>query len=283
LGDAVTSNNNNDNSTNTGPEVSKPPKQGKRSNGKRKVQPFDHSVVKEEDEEDTVVQSPYQRATTLELRTGSPRKSEGPSFELPEGAISEEAERAARGESQVNGFGKGFSNYGLQCYRNAIVVALMHSQRIMAWLENEYVPNLVVAGLAIIPFEGTEQRVPSGNTRAGAAVWEGDQSYERVPLKTTTGEQAVTLSEIKYTDALCELYELSRVYWADPSQQKLNKAMARFWGYLHQPSLQFEASCTFSFDGQQDANEFLQWLLDLAQRQLQHFCNGPEITEWVTL
>ncbi|KIX99655.1 uncharacterized protein Z520_04290 [Fonsecaea multimorphosa CBS 102226] len=191
----------------------------------------------------------------------SPTTSEGPEFETPLRA-SEETIAAARLEESSN-VGKGFRNPGRLCYRNAIIVMLLHNNRLMSWIENRHIPNLVGAGLRVKPYS-----TPLIDALLG---FEAD------------AEAAISLP-IDYTDVWCELFDLSRAYWDESHSQPktLYEAMDIFWNYATNPRRDVERSSFLPVEERpttkmkaatedQDAHEFLTWLIELSVDQLNYF------------
>jgi len=134
----------------------------------------------------------------------------------------------------------------------------------MSWIENRHIPNLAAAGLRV-----TSKIKPLIDALLGVEPED---------------EDATSLANA-YTDVWCELFELSRAYWDQSHSQPktLNDAMDTFWDYVTDPrrdremrntALPVEERFTTKMKGateDQDASEFLSWLITLSIEQLEYF------------
>ncbi|KAJ9633025.1 ubiquitin-specific protease ubp2 [Knufia peltigerae] len=141
---------------------------------------------------------------------------------------------------------RGFKNKnGTQCYRNALIVTLLSSSKLMSWIEHRYIPNLQAGGVTI------DSVVAKKGSKAG-----------KKPQR------------VLYTDFWCELNALHTV-WCDSSldQKDLDKAMDVLWKWLQKEDSSGVVTNRWAprFKGHQDAIEFLAWCVELATQQLERF------------
>jgi hypothetical protein len=143
-----------------------------------------------------------------------------------------------------------------KCYRNALVVLLLSSDRLMSWIEHRYVPNLQAAGVTI-------------KTNVGE-VRERLDNADKKSKKTKNSKD-----KSAYTDVWCELHDLHSLNVQpranQAKQRDLSSAMTKFWGWLKKQSDQEQNTTDSSlwhgrFIDQQDSHEFMMWLLALNER-----------------
>lgn len=148
------------------------------------------------------------------------------------------------------------------CYRNSLLVVLLHSARILQWIRHRYIPQLDKTDLGNYSYIEQPKNVPG----YGRAV----PGYRHCK----------SVSEIDYTDVLCELYYLSEVYWSGSGQFNLDEAMNAFWEYLliqhhrHKSDKRYPA---WEFTGQQDAAALLRWMFQMARVQRLSLIEGREM------
>ncbi|KAJ9610667.1 hypothetical protein H2200_005444 [Cladophialophora chaetospira] len=149
-----------------------------------------------------------------EGRTPSPTMSDGQEFEHCPQASPDAI--FLSGLDAPSGTSRGFENEGPYCYRNAVLVLLFHSRKILSWLQHRYLPALEDAGLTVATYCGPRIR----------QVVEDDME----PLTAEEEERSTDA----YTDVWCELYQLSLAYWdsARVSQDHLDRGKKIFWTYL---------------------------------------------------
>ncbi|EXJ86843.1 hypothetical protein A1O3_03797 [Capronia epimyces CBS 606.96] len=187
-------------------------------------------------------------APTTTAREISPATSTGPDFDLP-AQIPDEATTAARNSMRRTLAPRGFTNPGdWVCYRNAVVVMLLSSKRILNWIQVRYIPRLIAAGVRI-------------ETQVEAKTVVDEDSDE---------EAAENAEGIPYTDVWCELSKLADVYWTDPETNALNNALKAFWNHFESKIKGRDTE--WSAGSQQDATEFLGWLTDIAEDELGELC-----------
>ena len=138
---------------------------------------------------------------------------------------------------------RGFSNPAEECYRNAVIVMLLNSDRFMSFVQNWHATCI------------TRQR-DSGSSKS-----KGKKS---------------TIND-KYTDLLLQLQDLWAVYWKDPEEDAAGDAMDEFWTYattlegLTGSAVQWDVRTRRSSHyGQQDASEFFLWLLTMHKARLEN-------------
>ncbi|KIW66082.1 hypothetical protein PV04_08287 [Phialophora macrospora] len=156
-----------------------------------------------------------------------------------------EALEAARSGEFSQSHGVGLSNPSHLCYRNVMMVMLLHCNRLLSWIENRHIPDLEEAGFI---------------------------------LKSQLDKEERKKDHGAYTDVWCELLEFAHVYWGgDGSDQaKVDKAMRRLWRYLTSRSRQIETgeaptefNCPFrDASKEHDMPQLLEWLIDLSVNQL---------------
>jgi hypothetical protein len=155
----------------------------------------------------------------------------------------------------------------------------------MGWLHNEYMPNLEAAGLQVQLSTNLKMCIRKSRGTRSTRGKKKDEDKPVIPdrgqMKTRDGQSANLLSDFEYTDILCELDGLARVYWSTDDPAAINQAMLDFWKYLSQPERQADAGVLFELNGQQDTMEFMQWLFDMAATQMRQFCTGIETLEYV--
>ncbi len=197
----------------------------------------------------------------------SPTTSAGPKFD-PAPTTPAAALFCARLESSDRE-GKGFRNPRVFCYRNASIVLLLNSNRIMSWIDIRYIPYLKAKGLHIQTYK--------------TSLGPNGRKQEDRDRRKIAGQKSTSMA---YTDVWCELSALREVYWADPQPTRavLNAAMDTFWEYLINPQRKIEASKLLegndffvefaglqqprSRPSQQCASDFLSWLLNLSIDQV---------------
>ncbi|EXJ53433.1 uncharacterized protein A1O5_13301 [Cladophialophora psammophila CBS 110553] len=194
----------------------------------------------------------------------SPTTSDGLEFHPPLRAP-REAIVAARSIIRSD-VGNGFKNPGRLCYRNATIVMLLHSNRLMSWIENRHIPNLTGAGLRVKTYSKPQIDALIGLKR-------GDNQID---------DDTETSFLTDYTDVWCELFELSRVYWDESHNKRktVNAAIEIFWDYVTDPQrdqeripLAGDMLRTKMKEAREDqcASEFLGWLITLSVDQLRSF------------
>lgn len=225
-------------------------------------QVYDLSIIQEESDDEQNNQQ-----TSSDERHASPTTSEGPEFEnvLDDSPADVEAARLF-----VPGFVLGFSNNKNRflCYRNSLLVVLLHSTRIAQWINNRYLPQLDKTGLKRVSYESIQM---------------GAEAERFWPDNT----KATKVSQIQYTDVLCEFHHLYWDYWHPRSPEKhqslVDQAIGLFWDYLKDVCGEYasdrsEYPSTFpspwEFKGQQDSAGLLRWLIHLARAQREHLING---------
>lgn len=214
------------------------------------------------------VPTPVAVNATVNPGQPSPTQSEGPLFAKPR-PIPDEATTAARKKKDASDSNQataaaqgGFSNPNVLCFRNSIISMLLHSTRIMSWIQHRHMANLTAAGLSIETYVQV-QHAKANNT---------------VPPATPAGL-------IPYTDVWCELYEVYRAFWTSTDQGTRDAAIKAFWGYLGEKQREVECPLyEFRYgDGtQHDAGEFLGYLLNLSTSQIEYF-HGLQINGSVML
>ncbi|KIX03458.1 uncharacterized protein Z518_07010 [Rhinocladiella mackenziei CBS 650.93] len=190
-------------------------------------------------------------------RPPSPTESEGPEFNHP-GGVPKEAIDAARKECRSirpQGFKniavvKGKRHKFVSCYRNAVLLMLFHSNRLMSWIQHRHIPNIEAAGLMV-------------NTRRSRAHSED-------------GPEPASVA-IPYTDVWCELYEVYKIYSTKRDRSLLEEYMRIFWQYLvDEPLFVSSGYEPWDFKIQQDAPEFLDRLINLSIDQVQSFLKDAQ-------
>ena len=128
------------------------------------------------------------------------------------------------------------------CYRNTILVLLLNSDRFMGYVRNHYVRQASKSRWA--PLRSSPRSL--------------DKSHNEPPRLSGS-----------YTDVLLHLHDLWAVYWARRRGQKeVDDAMERFWDYLKALNVQaLGRTSGWEFTEQQDAVEFLQYLVDIWRQQ----------------
>jgi hypothetical protein len=155
-----------------------------------------------------------------------------------------EALEAARSDQFSQSHGLGLSNPSHLCYRNVVMVMLLHCNRLLSWIENRHIPNLEEAGFSLkIQLDREDRKKDNG----------------------------------AYTDVWCELLVLAYEYWREDgtNQTKVDKAMKKLWRYLTSPERQIETAalntipCPFRDETREhDVPDLLEWLIDLSVSQL---------------
>ncbi|KAI1628714.1 hypothetical protein EDD37DRAFT_17901 [Exophiala viscosa] len=182
----------------------------------------------------------------------SPTSSEGPDFTPPKN-ISSSAIAAAR-QQEYRATPRGYLNTdGEKCYRNALVVFLLSSGRLMSWIENRYIPMLRAAGVTI-------------KTNVGEVLEKLDHPDKPASRKSRKKDDTI------YTDVWCELKDLHSLNVRPTDQvekRDKNSAMDKFWKWLREQSDQEEDGVwEGKFRGFQDCHELLFWWLKLNARLL---------------
>lgn len=113
----------------------------------------------------------------------------------------------------------------------------------MNWIEHRYIPALVAAGATIY----TEVESELNRSRVS-----GDYIY---------------------TDVWCELQMLGHFYWTG-RKSEIKKAMKGFWSHFTDATKY--AGTQWALDRQQDATEFLGYLINLAMATKTHLCEDLE-------
>ena len=197
--------------------------------------------------------------------TLSPTASDGPRFLQSTAPGSVEMIADVRGGEVWPGVGPGFVNEGNWCYRNAVLVVLLHSGRLMSWIENHYKPQIEAAGIIL------------SETTTSKFDGLGNMGSKWMPKEET--EKPVDLD--CYTDVWIELSQLSQIYRnSTTSATKLENAKALFWAYMSHPNRRREYGGQPEILGprgignanqQQDATEFLNLMIRLGGSQLDRF------------
>lgn len=127
-----------------------------------------------------------------------------------------------------------------------MIVMLLSSRRLMAWIEAKYIPILMNAEVTI-------------KTNVAAALASRETS-EPDPLQAS------------YTDALCELHALGEVYWSQSDDDVLELARKAFFAYVGKEITALPGRDFWDPNEQQDATEFLNYFMEIAERQrLEYF------------
>ncbi|KAK5048576.1 hypothetical protein LTR84_005667 [Exophiala bonariae] len=189
-------------------------------------------------------------------RDASPTTSEGPEFQLLSTvrAIDLSASRRTRNTPL------GFTNPGNMCYRNALLITLFHSDRILQWLEHRYLQALRATGLNLTKYQSWRQPKVS--------------SWQRAEPWNSTAKR---VSDVQYTDVFCELLYLSRRYWGDYNQVVMDEEMLSFWRFIRQQCERYRLlGCPqwLSWEDQEDSSELLTFIINLANFQRERLLNG---------
>ncbi|KAL2437113.1 hypothetical protein ABEF95_016347 [Exophiala dermatitidis] len=175
----------------------------------------------------------------------SPATSTGPDFHPPR-PVPVDTITACRKKIPRNTSVRGFQNDKFECYFNAMIVMLLSSRRLMAWIEAKYIPTLMNAEVTI-------------KTNVAAALASRETS-ESDPLQAS------------YTDALCELHALGEVYWSQSDGDVLELARKAFFAYVGKEITALPGRDFWDPNEQQDATEFLNYFMEIAERQrLEYF------------
>lgn len=186
----------------------------------------------------------------------SPTTSEGPEFTFPENVPVEAIAAARQGRYTITPHGYHNTDND-KCYRNALVVLLLSSDRLMSWIEHRYVPNLQAAGVTIKTNVGeVRERLDNADSKS---------------KKTKNSKD-----KFSYTDVWCELKELHSLNVHPRAnlvkRGDLTSAMGKFWQWLKKQSAQEEKITGSLWDDrfydQQDSHEFMMWLLALNEKLL---------------
>jgi uncharacterized UBP type Zn finger protein len=92
-----------------------------------------------------------------------------------------------------------------------------------------------------------------------------DWHASRVENRRQLAQTADNELESEYTDVFVKLNELWEIYDADVKSAKLKNAMTKYWTYLCSPQV---GDYPWPVGGQQDAHEFLMWILGTFRSQL---------------
>ncbi|KEF52380.1 uncharacterized protein A1O9_11621 [Exophiala aquamarina CBS 119918] len=224
------------------------------------------SIPEEPGEEQNAHDQQNDQQISIDERLASPTNSEGPEFE-DVSDVDEDDVEAARGSRVPPGFS---NDRGFLCYRNSLLVVLLHSTRIVQWIKNRYLPQLVRTGLELVSYD--------------SLVRAGDKEHPLWPDNSNVRK----VSQIKYTDVLFEFKYLYHDYWAptksNKRQARVDAAMKRFWSYLKEVCLVYKSEedndsenpRSWEFKGQQDPAELLRWLIEVAQDQRRRLFAGVE-------
>ncbi|KAK4941251.1 hypothetical protein LTR10_018787 [Elasticomyces elasticus] len=184
----------------------------------------------------------------------SPTSSEGPEFAAPIN-ISQDAIAAAK-QGNYEAIPRGHVLQTDKCYRNALVVFLLSSGRLMSWIEHRYIPMLKAAGVTI-------------KTKVGEVL----EKLDNLDKPGKDSKKSKKTDKTAYTDVWCELKDLHSLNVRPVDEVKpkdINSAMGKFWKWLKKQSDEEEGSLWEDrFQGYQDSHELFMWWLQLNARLLE--------------
>ena len=177
----------------------------------------------------------------------SPTNVQGPvrGFQHPDPAVI----TAARGPiaHQERSMPRGFVNHeGHLCYRNALLVLLLCSERFMSYIQNHHISNVIASAIP-----NTVQ--PTSPLLANIWNFWGRESSP---------------PPMKYTDILTRINDLWEVYWAHSAQEIANTAMAAFWQYFAQVHEDGLGVMRWEFIDQQDPADLFLNFMTIARAQM---------------
>lgn len=218
-----------------------------------------------------------------QARAGLQRTSAGPAFQdVP--PPSEAFLRAVRTcFTGSNGEPRGISNTGVLCYRNASLSMLLRSQRFLSFIRNWHLHEHILPNLQDVHSDKHIKSVTTGHIGITGAVANRIQRFENHDWLTHLNDIARGLESRPIAGPMPNDTLLNTT-----EDQRIESAVSKFWRTFCDPTAGQNVSNTLqnSFwinnnkkvTEQQDAQEFLIYIMESIAAQLAHYAQNSPVT-----